>query len=162
MKWPRFESGHHISGWVYGTIVVMGAVVAGSAGEADPWRLATIVVGTVLVLWIAHVYARALGESIHAGRRLDRRELTEVGREELTIPLAAALPVAALALGAAGVFRESRAIWAALVIGLVTLAVQGVSYARIERLSPIRTVLAVAVNLALGLAIVGLEVALSH
>lgn len=159
---PRFESGHHVSGWVYGTIVVMATVAAGSAGEADSWRLATIVVATVLLLWVAHVYSHAIGESIYSGRRLDRRELSTVAREELTIPLAAVLPVAALVLGAAGVLRESRAIWAALGIGLFTLAAQGFRYARLERLSPIATVVSVAVNLALGLVIVGLEVALSH
>ena len=158
----RFESGSRISGWVYGTIVVMGAVVVGSAGSADPWRVATAVTGTVLVLWIAHVYARAIGESIYAGRRLDRHELTEVGREELTIPLAAVLPVGALVLGAAGVLRESRAIWLALGIGLFTLAAAGLRYARIEQLKPVATAVSVAVNLALGLFIVVLEVALSH
>lgn len=159
---PRFESGRHISGWVYGTIVVMATVAAGSAGQAHPWRLATIVVATVLVLWVAHVYSSAIGESIYAGRRLDRRELSAVAREESTIPLAAVLPVAALVLGAAGVLRESRAIWAALGIGLLTLGAQGARYAKVERLSPIATAVAVAVNLALGLVIVALEVALSH
>lgn len=159
---PRFESGRHISGWVYGTIVVMATVAAGSAGQADPWRRATIVVATVLVLWVAHVYSSAIGESIYAGRRLDRRELSAVAREESTIPLAAVLPVAALVLGAAGVLRESRAIWAALGIGLLTLGAQGARYAKVERLSPIATAVSVAVNLTLGLVIVALEVALSH
>jgi hypothetical protein len=159
---PRFESGQHISGWVYGTIVVMGAVVAGSAGSADSWRIATIVVTTVLVLWIAHVYSRAIGESIYAGRRLGRRELFDVAREELTVPLAAVLPVGALILGAAGVLRESRAIWAALGIGLLTLAATGLRYARVERLNAFATVVSVAVNMALGLVIVALEVALTH
>jgi hypothetical protein len=160
---PRdFESGRHIAGWVYGTIVVMGAVAAGSAGQADPWRLATIVAATVIVLWVAHVYSDAIGESIYAGRRLDRRELSEVARAELTIPLAAVLPVAALVLGAAGVLRESRAIWLALGIGLFSLGVQGFRYAKLERLSPIATLASVAGNLAFGLVIVALEVALSH
>jgi hypothetical protein len=158
----RFESGNRISGWVYGTIVVMGAVVVGSAGSADPWRVATAVAGTVLVLWIAHVYARAIGESIYAGRRLDRRELTEVAGEELTIPLAAVPPIGALVLGAAGVLRESRAIWAALAIGLLTLAAAGLRYARVEHLNRLATAVSVALNLALGLVIVALEVALSH
>jgi hypothetical protein len=158
----RFESGQHLAGWVYGTIVVMGAVVVGSAGSADPWRVATAVAGTVLVLWIAHVYARAIGESIYAGRRLDRRELTDVAGEELTIPLAAVLPIGVLVLGAAGVLRESRAVWVALGIGLFTLAAAGLRYARVEQLHPLATALSVAMNLALGLVIVALEVALSH
>jgi hypothetical protein len=159
---PRFESGHHLSGWVYGTIVVMGAVAVGSAGEADPWRVATIVVTTTLVLWLAHVYSRAIGESIYSGRRLDRRELFEVAREEFTVPLAGVGPVAFLVLGAAGVLRESTAVFAALMIGLLSLAAAGVLYARVERLSPLWTAVSVAVNLGLGLVIVALEVGLSH
>ncbi len=58
---PRGE----IAGTVYGTIVVMGALVAGSKGEADPARLGAIVTGTVVVLWLAHVYSHALGRDDH-------------------------------------------------------------------------------------------------
>ena len=158
----RFESGQHLSGWVYGTIVTMAAVVAGSAGDADAWKVASIVVTTVLVLWFAHVYSRAIGESIYTGRKLDRREVLDVAREEFTIPLAAVGPVLLLVLGAAGVLRESRAVWAALAFGLATLAAQGLRYARIERLNAFATVVSVALNLALGLVIVALEVAISH
>ena len=61
-----------IAGTVYGTIVVMGVVTAGAGGARGPWELIAIVVSTVLVLWIAHVYAHALGEAIGRGRRLDR------------------------------------------------------------------------------------------
>lgn len=158
----RFESGQHLAGWVYGTIVAMGAIVVGSAGEVDPWRVATIVTGTVLALWIAHVYSRAIGESIYSGRRMDRRELSDVAREEFTIPLAAVAPVVVLVLGALGVFRDSRAIWAALGMGLLTLAAAGFRYARVERLSAFATVVSVSLNVALGLVIVALEVAVSH
>lgn len=151
-----------IAGTVYGTIVVMGALVAGSKGEPDPARLGAIVSATVLVFWLAHVYSDALGETITRGRRLDRRELTDVARRELGIPLAAVAPLAALLLGAIGVFRESTAIWIALLIGLVTLAAGGVAYARIERLGPAGTLAVVAVNVAFGLVLVALKAALSH
>ena len=158
-----FAPGGQIAGTVYGTIVVMGALVAGSKGkETDPARLGAVVTATVLALWLAHVYAHALGETIMRGRRIDRAELTDVARRELAIPLAAVAPLASLALGALGVFRETTAIWLALLVGLVTLAAGGIAYARIERLGLAGTFAVVAVNVAFGLALVALKAGLSH
>lgn len=157
-----FAPSDQIAGAVYGTIVVMGALVAGSKGETDPARLGAIVSATVLVFWLAHVYSDALGETITRGRRLDRRELTDVARRELAIPLAAVAPVAALLLGALGVLHETTAVWIALLLGLGILVAAGITYARIERMGRPGTLAVVAVNLAFGLALVGLKAALVH
>ena len=151
-----------IAGTVYGTIVVMGAIVAGAHGVENLWRLDLIVGGTVVVLWLAHVYAHGLGESIALRRRLDRAEFFSVARRELAIPLAAVAPVIAIALGAAGVLRKPTSVWLALAIGLFTLAVQGYRSARLEELSRWGMVVSVALNLGLGLAIVGLKVVVGH
>lgn len=162
MKRVLFGTRDRISGTIYGTIVVMGAITAGSGAHAEPGELAGIVTATVLVLWIAHVYAWSVAESIEQGRRLDRVEFVSVARREAALALAAVGPVSALLLGALGIFRESRAIWLALVLGLVTLAVQGVRYARLEHIGRRGTVAAVAVNLLLGLVIVALKVLVGH
>jgi hypothetical protein len=152
-----------IAGAVYGTIVVLAALAAGAtAYQYDLWRLGAIVSASVLILWIAHAYAHALGESLKLGRRLTRAELTTITGRELSIPLASVLPLAMLALGALRLVRDVTAIWLALAIGVLTLAVQGVRYARIERLSWVGTVVSVALNLSLGLAIVALKVILAH
>ena len=75
------DSPRAIAGAVYGTIVVMATLAAGGSGEAnrDAWQLAVFVLATVVVLWLAHVYAHGLAESIERGRRLDRGR-TEEGR----------------------------------------------------------------------------------
>ena len=153
----------NVAGTVYGTIVVMAAVAAGSHGaETDAWRLATVVGVTAFVLWIAHVYAHALGEILERGRRLDTMEFIEVARRELAIPAAAVAPVATLVLAAFGVFAEQTAVRVALGFGVVTLAVQGARYAALERLSRLQTIVSVALNVSLGLAIVALEVLVAH
>lgn len=163
MSLLRRDSPERISGTVYGTIVVMGALAAGShGGITDAAELAGIVAGTVIVLWIAHVYSDSLAETISRGRRLDRAELVSVARRELAMPLAAVAPVAALLLGATGIFRESTAAWLAMGFGLATLAGAGVRYASVERLRPLGWAMSVAVNLALGLLIVGLKAGLAH
>lgn len=152
-----------IAGAVYGTIVVLAAVTAGGkAFEHDLWRLVAIVVTTVLVLWLAHVYAHGLGESIQMKRRLDAAELGSIARRELAIPIAAVAPTAVLVLGAVEVIQGRKALWLAIGIGVVTLALQGLRYARVERLGTAGTLLSVSANLALGLVIVALKVVVAH
>jgi hypothetical protein len=152
-----------IAGTVYGTIVVLAVLTAGAkAFEDDLWELAAIVVTTVLVLWVAHVYAHGLGESMQLDRRLDAPELGAIARRELAIPLAAVAPAAALVLGAAGVLGGSTAVWLAVGVGVGTLALQGLRYAKVERLGPTGTLLAVAVNLVIGLAIIALKLVVAH
>ena len=158
-----FGSAGSIAGTVYGTIIVMATLTAGSnAGLTDAWRLSVIVVATVLVLWIAHVYAHALAESLERRRRLDPGELSSVARRELAIPAAAVAPVAALVLAAFGVLEERTAVWLALGIGVVTLGVQGARYAAVEQLGRGATRAAIALNVFLGLVIVALEALLAH
>jgi hypothetical protein len=156
-----FGSRWGIAGSVYGTIVVMGTITAGSAaGTQHPWELAVVTAGTVIVLWLAHVYSHSLGESLERERAVTRREFTDIARRELAIPLAAVAPVAMLVLGALGVVRESRSAWIALAIGVITLAAQGLRYARAERLGQTGTIVAVGTNTALGLAIVAMKAVL--
>jgi hypothetical protein len=114
------------------------------------------------VIWIAHVYAHGLAESIELGRRLDRPELAAIARRELWIPLAAVAPLAALALGALGIVRETRAVWLAMALAFATLVVQGARYAEVERLGRIGTLVSIGINTLLGLAIVALKAGLSH
>ena len=155
--------GRPVAGTVYGTIVVMATIAAGSRGEhTDTARLAILAGGTVLVLWLAHVYSDVLAESLERSRRLDVAEFADVARHELAIPLAALAPVAMLVLGAFGVFGEQTAVRLALGFGVATLAFQGARYAALERLSRVETAVSVALNVLLGLAIVGLEAALAH
>jgi hypothetical protein len=66
-----FGSGEMIAAKVYGTIVVLAILAAGGkAFQNDLWRLVTLVVATVLVLWLSHVYAYGLAESVRTGRRI--------------------------------------------------------------------------------------------
>jgi hypothetical protein len=158
-----FGSGEAIAGTVYGTIVVMATVTAGSNGpHTDAWQLAAVVGVTVLVLWIAHMYSHALAKSVERRRRLDRAEFGALARRELAIPAAAVAPLAALVLAAAGVLGEQTAVWLALGVGVATLGVQGARYARVEQRGRTGTLVAIAFNLLLGLVIVGLKALLAH
>ena len=139
----------------------MATLTAAYASEKDPWKLATTVAGAVFVLWIAHVYAHTLSEAV-AGGRQKLHDMGSVARRELGIVLAAVLPVAVLLLGAIGVFRETSAVWVALGVGLFTLAVEGVRFARLEGLGRSGTLAATGLNVALGLFVVALKVFIAH
>ena len=158
-----FGSRRTIAGTVYGTIVVMAALAAGGkAFQNDLWHLIAIVDVTVLVLWIAHVYSHGLGESLQVGRRLDAAELGAIAGRELAIPASAVAPTVMLVLGASASFAGSRRSGSRSASVSLALTVQGLRYALLERLGPVGTLISVALNLALGLAIVGLKVVVSH
>ena len=158
-----FGSRDTIAGTVYGTIIVLSIVTAGApAFEHGHWRLLVVLAVTVLVFWIAHVYAHIIGESLAEGHRLSHEKILEVAHRELAIPLAAVLPMAAVGLGALGVLRASTSLWLAVGLGVTTLAVEGVRFARLERLGTRGTIVSVAINLGLGLALVAVKATLSH
>ena len=154
--------GHEVAGVVYGTVVAMATLTAAYANVKDPWKLAAIVWTTLFVLWIAHMYSHGLGESIVRGRRLDRAELKSVARRELSILLSAAGPSVPLLLGAAGVLKLSTSVWVALGVGLGILGLEGLRYARLEKLGALGTLAVTGANLALGLFVIGLKIAVTH
>ena len=135
----------------------MSTIVAGAADHAG-WDLTTLVASTALVIWIAHVYAHELGESIERDHRLSCRGLRGIAARQLPILAAAVVPTVMLSLGAADILNENRAIWAAIGVGLVTLGLQGARYAHVERLGLLGTAAVVVINLMLGGAVVALKV----
>jgi hypothetical protein len=152
-----------IAGTVYGTIVVMSVIAAGAkAYEHELWRLVVLAGGSSVVLWLAHVYAHGLGESLIIERRLTVDEVASIARREYAVIVAAILPLAAVGLGAAGVLAERSAVQLALWLGVVVLTAQGIRYARLEHMSPRAAYAAVGLNLAIGLGLVALEVLVAH
>jgi hypothetical protein len=159
----RAAAGQRLAGFTYGTLVVLAMVVVGAkAYPDDPGLIAVFVVVTTVVLWLAHVYAHGVGQSISEGKRLSFGQLGHLARREGSIVEAALPPVVPLLLGALDLISAVVAVWAAFGLGLAVLAVQGVRFAHIEGLGRIGTCAAVAVNLAFGLVLVGLKLFLAH
>lgn len=155
--------GERLAGFVYGTIIALAVLVAGARAFPDEaGHIAGLVLTTTVVFWLAHVYARGLGDSVARERRLTLAELRSVARHEAAVIEAALLPVAALVLGAIGVVSTHFAIWLALGTGLAVLAAEGILFARVERLGWLGTLVIVSVNLALGVALIGLKLVVSH
>jgi len=155
--------GEHLAGFIYGTIVALSVVVAGAKAYPDsPGRVAVLVTITTGVLWLAHVYSFSLGHSVTSNEHLSFDEVRRIAGREASIIRAAVPPVAVLLLGAVGVLGAVTAFWAALGAGLVVLAGQGILFARIERLGVAATIVVVAVNVGLGVVLIGLKVLVGH
>jgi hypothetical protein len=151
-----------IGATVYGTVLALAALAAGAAEHQGPRTLVILVALTASVIWIAHVYAHGLGESIEHGHRLSWWELSAVASRELPILLAAAAPIAALLLGAVGVVQEATAVWIAFGVGIAALAVQGGRYAKVAQLGLPATAAVMGANLALGGIVVAMKVLVTH
>jgi hypothetical protein len=155
--------GERLGGFIYGTIVALAVVVAGArAYPHDAGHIAALVACSAVALWIAHVYAHALGYSVAHDQHLSLRELRYIARREASIVEAALPPVAALLLGSVGVVSTRAAVWAAFGLGLAVLAAQGITFARAERLGWLGTLAVVAANLGFGVGLVGVKLLLTH
>jgi hypothetical protein len=154
-----FGSGEMIAAKVYGTIVVLAILAAGGkAFQNDLWRLVTLVVATVLVLWLSHVYAYGLAESVRTGRRIRSSELMTIARRELAVPLVAVVPTAVLVLGAVGQFEVVRLSLRRLLSGLRLSRFTGCGTRGPRPLACWVLSLLSRSNTGLGLALVALEV----
>jgi hypothetical protein len=159
----RAAMGERLAGFIYGTIVVLSVIVAGAKAYPDgPGHIAAIAVVTTVVFWLAHVYAHAVGHSVAHDEHLSLAELSYIARREGSIVEAALPPVAALALGHFGVISIHASVWLAFGLGLGVLGAQGITFARVERLGLLGTLVVVALNLCLGLALIALKLVVSH
>lgn len=159
----RLARGERLAGFIYGTIIVLSVIAAGAKAYPDSaGHVAALVLATTTVLWLAHVYAHGLGQSVARDERLSAAELGHIARLEVSIVGAAVLPVAALLLDPLGLASATVAGWLAFGLGVAALVAQGVGFGRMERLSPLGTLAVVALNLCIGLVLVALKLFVSH
>ena len=155
-RWGLFRR-PDTAGAIYGTIAAM-AVIAGSAASSSHDKTLSLTVATLLVFWLAHVYAQALSHHLRGTRRLDWAIVRAAMAEEWPL-LEGPLPLLlALALGSLGVLEERTAIRLALWLGVADLVTWGIVYARRRKWGWPTALTAGAVNGLFGLLIVLLEV----
>lgn len=148
---------------IYGLILVSGMIVVAGGDGGDSLAALITVVVTVIVFYLAHVYAgalerlaasegkRRLGESLHAAAR---------GSSGM---LAASIPsIVVLTLGTTHVIDDSTANWTALVLNTVMLGVLGwIAVARwTTRWLP--RVMSAVITAAFGGVLIGLKAAIHH
>ena len=145
------------AGAIYGTILAM-AVIAGAAVDPGHGRALGLAVATLLVFWLAHVYAQSLAHHLQGQNRPSWAAVRAAMAEERPL-LEGPVPMLALvALGELGLLEQHRAVRLALWLGVTELVAWGVFYARRQRWSWLAALVAGAVNGLFGLLIVVLEV----
>ena len=158
--WPNY------TGAIYGSLlaasVIVGAAVgAHGASGVGPVRLAGLIVATGGVFWMAHAYARLVGDRLQHVR-FSAAELWGVVRHEWPLLEASLRPAAAAALCWLLGASNTAAAWAALIVAIAG-QVGWATIATIRAGASRRLVVLSAVgNLVLGLLIVVLKVALYH
>jgi hypothetical protein len=146
-------------GAIYGTIVATALIAATAAGGKSPELILVATVATLLVFWLAHVYADVLDHGLRHGRA-DLKVLGSIMVQELSMLAAPAPSILFLLLGAVGLFGERLAVLLALWNGVVQLVGWGIDVGRRRGQAWPAALLTGLINGAFGLVIVVLEVAL--
>ena len=118
---------------VYGVILVSGMIVVSGINDSTAWQVFWTVAVTVIVFWLAHVYAGTVAHhGLDHGRLLGIRESFRASLAHSWGLLASALiPSLILLFGATQAVPDDVAIWLALWTGVLVLAVLGyVAFAR--------------------------------
>jgi positive regulator of sigma E activity len=130
-------SGEH---GVYGVVLVSALIAVGWEEETD-LDVLLFVLGTVVIFWIAHLYAAVVASrATPEGRRRPIGPTIVVAmRHSIGMLVATLLPVAVLTLGVLGWVEEYTAYYIALASGVVVLALIGFANATRNRSSwPLR------------------------
>jgi hypothetical protein len=154
------EATANVAGAIYGQLLAT-AVVATLSEDEEISAAETFsgVAVTVLVFWLAHVYAEGVAERLGRERGLGWPEVRSVAAREWPMAQAAVPTLVVLGLGWVGALSRDAAIDLAIVVGVAALVAWGFVIARRSRMSALGTVGAVALTGGLGLAIVVLKVA---
>jgi hypothetical protein len=144
-----FDQGDNLAGGIYGTILVTSVVAAAYSSDAI-WQSLGIVEVTVVVFWLAHVYAHALAWSLESNVQFSRRGLRGIARKEWPLLQAAVVPTIALLAGGVGLIRTQSAYWIAIGYGVAALVWWGLLVSRKEHLSRRATCAVVLANASFG------------
>ena len=145
---------------IYGTIVTA-SVLATAGGNLHPAALEVLVFGTLLVYWVAEVYAEILADHIHAGRLPTGRELRGVVGSTWPLVAASYLPLLVLAVAALGA-TPKVASFLALAVAVVLLLVHGLTAGRAAGLTGWRLTGSAATAGLFGIAMVALKALVAH
>jgi hypothetical protein len=149
-------SGRHRAASIYGAIITA-AIIAASGGDLPTVPLATAVVVTLLVYWVAEEYAEVIGEQAEGGRLPTWASIGGMLASTWPMVTASYAPLLALVLahlaGASGLTAAN----VGLVVAIVALTFHGWSAGRAAQLRGRQLLLATSVAAALGVVMILLK-----
>ena len=143
---------------IYGQILVTSLVGALSEdSDIDAEYILVSVGATMLVFWLAHVYAEAMSRGLEAGRHLGWAEIRRLAIDEWPLVQATFPTAIVLALGAIGAYSTETAVDLAIAVGVVALFAWGLAIGRASRSSWAAALFGAAISAGFGLVVVGLK-----
>jgi hypothetical protein len=119
---PRAEGRANVAGAIYGQILVTSFVAALSeVVDVDAGEIFTSLLVTMLVFWLAHVYADAVAQRLEREDSLTWREVWSIAKYEWPGLQAAVPALVAVGLGWAGALSTLTAVRLAIALGVVAL-----------------------------------------
>ena len=111
---------------IYGLILISGMILVSGTHNDASWKVLITVIVTVMVFWIAHVYAGTLSRfsgKFGGGNLL--RAISQSVHRSRGLLLSAILRIVVLSLGALDIIDDHNAIWWALWANTIVLGVLG-------------------------------------
>ncbi|GGS25225.1 hypothetical protein GCM10010269_74890 [Streptomyces humidus] len=150
------------TGGVYGSMLAASVVVGvATLGSVTRTELVLLLLLTGVVFWVAHVHAHLFGARL-AQRRLDRRIVAQVCRDEWPIVKAAVPPALAVAVSPLFGLDLSGTLWFALAVAVAGQVGWSAAAARRADASWSLVAVTASVNLVLGLLIIFFKLLVTH
>ena len=146
---------------LYG-LIIGAAVLATSGADDRMWIIALSVLATLVVYWLAETYVHLMAERAVERHVLTPRTASVIARDGLPLITVSFLPLGVLILAALAGLPASTATQWALYANTAVLLIEGYRISRDAGVVGFRLLLAVAFTGFLGIALVGLKVAISH
>ncbi|HZV73470.1 MAG TPA: hypothetical protein VFF79_07125 [Conexibacter sp.] len=124
--WRSARNGNFAAA-VYGSILSAGVVASLDVGDVDAAAMTVSLGGTMLVFWLAHVWAEAISDRMHDPRPYTWRRLRAAASWHWPMVQAATGPLAALALADVGVWSLDTGVTVALSISVAQLVGWGIA-----------------------------------
>jgi hypothetical protein len=128
-SWRGARNGNFAAA-VYGSILAAGVVASLDVGDVSAGDMIAALGGTMLVFWLAHVWAEGIADRMHDPRPYTWRRLRAAATWHWPMVQAAAGPLVALALAGLDVLRLDTAVTLALCVCVAQLVGWGLVVGR--------------------------------
>lgn len=143
---------------VYGTITLMSILIVYDGWAQLRFRdVVVVIVGPVLAMFLAHLFAATLAKQVELGRAVTGAERATIVRSESRFLLLAVPPVVVVGILTLAGLSVSASIRCLVVLGAVSLGCWGGVAGRRAGMTGGRLVLAVAAGLVIGALVLGLD-----
>jgi hypothetical protein len=148
------------SAGVYGSILAAALVGAMFEDSAGPRSMTLSLAASIVIFWIAHAWSEVIGERVAVGPRFEPSRIRALAAHEWPLVESGMLPAIALALAWVGLYSRDTGVTLALVVCILHLMGWGVLAGHRTQPSWSGALLVGAIDGALGLGIVAIEIAI--